>query len=159
MNKQQYQEYLKSEHWEKKKEDFFTNRKYRCLLCGSRMKLEVHHLTYKNLGNEKKIDLVYLCRFCHDKATFSAEKEKINEFLITNRSRNIINRDKPTYNTKEAISFRKRLQRKNRRFKYRCGINYNKKLKIKPRRKDYAGLFTWKAEEVRKTKENEMLSM
>ena len=34
-------------------------------LCLSRSALEVHHLTYTRLGNEKLEDLITLCKSCH----------------------------------------------------------------------------------------------
>jgi hypothetical protein len=36
-------------------------------LCGSKKRLDVHHLTYANLGKESINDLRVLCRSCHDK--------------------------------------------------------------------------------------------
>ncbi|GAB1716951.1 MAG: GTP cyclohydrolase II [Nitrobacter sp.] len=41
---------------------------FRCRLCnndGTESPLEVHHRTYKNLGNEQVGDLTTLCRGCH----------------------------------------------------------------------------------------------
>lgn len=41
---------------------------FRCRLCndeGTDGPLEVHHRTYKNLGNEQVGDLTTLCRRCH----------------------------------------------------------------------------------------------
>lgn len=43
---------------------------YQCVMCGCRgtttIPLEVHHITYRNIGNEDVYkDLLTLCRSCH----------------------------------------------------------------------------------------------
>jgi 5-methylcytosine-specific restriction endonuclease McrA len=42
---------------------------YRCVKCGTRKRLEVHHLSYAHQGDELNHleDLVTLCRSCHRK--------------------------------------------------------------------------------------------
>lgn len=61
----EYQEiYLKSEHWCKIKERFYSLFKS-CQLCNKRGKLNIHHLTYKRIGKEKTTDLIVLCEDCH----------------------------------------------------------------------------------------------
>lgn len=37
-----------------------------CEACGSPDELEVHHITYENLGTEQPQDLVVLCGQCHE---------------------------------------------------------------------------------------------
>lgn len=36
-----------------------------CKACGSNHRLAVHHLSYKNFGNEPMSDLMGLCHSCH----------------------------------------------------------------------------------------------
>lgn len=36
-----------------------------CEDCGARRPLDVHHRTYKRIGNERPEDLVAVCRRCH----------------------------------------------------------------------------------------------
>jgi uncharacterized protein YlaI len=61
-----YAEYLRSEHWRKIKAWFrSTKAKKYCYICESKDNLNLHHKTYKRLGKEKWIDLVYLCERCH----------------------------------------------------------------------------------------------
>lgn len=36
-----------------------------CRACGAIKDLVVHHLTYKNAGNELRGEVILLCRFCH----------------------------------------------------------------------------------------------
>lgn len=63
-----YTFYLQSRHWSEVKTRFWLSKyKKECSLCGrSDVLLEVHHKTYKNIGHEKLIDLLYLCRGCHE---------------------------------------------------------------------------------------------
>ena len=70
MTDQEYADYLKSETWRKKAEQRMQIDGYRCQGCGScgtaENPLEVHHLSYKNLGNEDAFtELVVCCHMCH----------------------------------------------------------------------------------------------
>jgi hypothetical protein len=59
-----YDEYLRSEHWKN-----FTARVRRneCYCCKKQKALQVHHMTYKNIGAEMPEDVVTVCRACHTK--------------------------------------------------------------------------------------------
>lgn len=57
-----YKEYLKSDHWIKTKR---LLKKNNCQICGFSKLLDLHHITYKNVGREQEKDLLTLCRFCH----------------------------------------------------------------------------------------------
>ena len=61
-----YHEYLLSDDWQDKKITMVWLRKS-CYNCGSKEKLQIHHLTYKRLGWEKIRDLRVLCSKCHKK--------------------------------------------------------------------------------------------
>jgi hypothetical protein len=79
MNRREYREhYLKSDYW---KEFRANNIKSECFCCGSHWEdsiwnydddgnctewLELHHINYKNLGKEKKNDVITVCSLCHD---------------------------------------------------------------------------------------------
>lgn len=65
--KMEYQEYLKSDHWQQIRLKALSKAGNRCQLCSSTSNLNVHHNTYKNKGNEDLKDLVVLCRECHTK--------------------------------------------------------------------------------------------
>lgn len=54
-----------SKRWKKKRQECFKHFFYKCALCGSPNHLQAHHITYKNLFNEKPGDLVCLCADCH----------------------------------------------------------------------------------------------
>jgi 5-methylcytosine-specific restriction endonuclease McrA len=65
-----YKAYMQSDAWEKKRTKRLIKDKYTCQDCGQVGHkqgnwLEVHHLTYKNLGNEKLNELLTLCVACH----------------------------------------------------------------------------------------------
>lgn len=64
MNKAEYQEYLKSPHWQSTR-SLVLSRDKKCAVCSSTDHLDVHHNTYVNLGHENYNDLVVLCRECH----------------------------------------------------------------------------------------------
>lgn len=59
-----YREYLQSDEW-KEKRDRRRTIDGKCAICGSKIDLNVHHLTYENVPNEKTSDLVTLCRKHH----------------------------------------------------------------------------------------------
>lgn len=57
-----YAAFLASDYWRT-----FGNsvRNLNCFGCGSSVRLQVHHITYKRLGSELKTDVVTLCSRCH----------------------------------------------------------------------------------------------
>jgi hypothetical protein len=64
-NKSGYAKYLKSHSWKMKRRTVLGRANHRCQLCDTRFRLEVHHRTYKRLGNERDGDLIVLCSSCH----------------------------------------------------------------------------------------------
>jgi len=77
-----YNDYLKSKNWLLKKWELINvYRKLKwnidCLFCHTTDNLQVHHLSYDNVGNEirkwginKGIDICFACRDCHKKYHF-----------------------------------------------------------------------------------------
>lgn len=57
-----YNEYLLSDEWQKLREEALNKYHNRCVICGDKEKLQVHHLNYKNIENPS---LVVLCTDCH----------------------------------------------------------------------------------------------
>ena len=68
-----YKRYLNSSDWkEKKAQARKAKMKGGALLCyccgcgqGGKSKLECHHLSYKNLGNERMNEMEFVCSGCH----------------------------------------------------------------------------------------------
>jgi hypothetical protein len=59
--KPKYYEYIKSAAWKRKRQAAIKHHGICCKVCGTSQNIGVHHLTYKNLGNEKMEDLTILC--------------------------------------------------------------------------------------------------
>lgn len=60
-----YDEYLKTNHWQKIRQKMYAESENSCQLCGRRALLNVHHNNYECLGVEKSTDLIVLCEPCH----------------------------------------------------------------------------------------------
>lgn len=69
-----YLEYIQSLEWAAKRRRALDRAGHRCQLCSSRKKLEVHHNTYENLGDERDEDLTVLCDPCHE--VFHAKRDE-----------------------------------------------------------------------------------
>src|SRR6478735_8882859 len=61
-----YKRYLKSPAWARKRQQVFEFYGKRCYVCKTRKgPIQVHHLTYRRLGNELMADVRPLCFTCH----------------------------------------------------------------------------------------------
>ena len=60
-----YTNYINSANWKSTRVRALTRAKYRCQVCGERSWLQVHHVTYANLGHEADEDMTVLCFRCH----------------------------------------------------------------------------------------------
>lgn len=60
-----YRDYLTTQHWEDTRKRKLSLVGGRCEKCPRSAPLEVHHLTYERLGEERMEDLQTLCRICH----------------------------------------------------------------------------------------------
>lgn len=85
----EYVEYMQSDFWRAKRHAFLSSKKWRCERCGARKRLQAHHKTYANLGNEKFEDLEALCYSCHAKVHdhMYAEAKKKRKRHPTRRER------------------------------------------------------------------------
>lgn len=61
-----YKEYLQSPHWQRIRKIALKRAGYRCQVCNSSGKLEVHHRTYAHRGEEREGDVIVLCDGCHN---------------------------------------------------------------------------------------------
>lgn len=62
---QRYQEYLSSYEWRIIRKNVLEIDNFKCVSCNSKSNLHIHHITYKNVGNENTGDLLTLCSLCH----------------------------------------------------------------------------------------------
>jgi len=67
----QYLLYIRSDAWRERRRRALQRAGFRCQLCGETRRLQVHHVTYVNLGNEKDEDLTALCWYCHFVTTWA----------------------------------------------------------------------------------------
>lgn len=61
----EYQAYLGTNEWRKKRELVLNRAKGVCEGCGQRPATQVHHRTYERIFKEMLFDLVAICRECH----------------------------------------------------------------------------------------------
>lgn len=61
-----YDVYISSQWWEIRKNKYYRVHKKQCCVCGSAKSVELHHLHYKNFGNEEDKDLVPMCHYHHE---------------------------------------------------------------------------------------------
>jgi 5-methylcytosine-specific restriction endonuclease McrA len=74
-----YEEYLRSPKWRRKRKDRLQIDGHACQKCGATSKqyrLEVHHLTYERLSDERMEDLQTLCVLCHPFETSEQRRKK-----------------------------------------------------------------------------------
>lgn len=88
MTRQEYAEYLKSDHWkelrgEKRRRSKKTGGRMRCAICASTDRIETHHLQYKGVYDVETTDLRMLCHDCH---TVAHELMASGELKITSTS-------------------------------------------------------------------------
>ena len=62
-----YASYLSSTTWLELRALILKRDGFKCCSCGSSYELQVHHITYKDIYNEKPEQLVTLCKTCHTK--------------------------------------------------------------------------------------------
>lgn len=66
LRRMSYGDYLRSDHWKSIRAAVLLRDRYKCRQCGSRYRLQVHHLTYENRGTENPDELITYCRRCHE---------------------------------------------------------------------------------------------
>lgn len=73
-----YQKYLASPEWRKKRNQRIILDDNQCQICGSKINLEVHHLTYDRVFNEDVDDLITLYGKCHRMVHGKSEQPSVN---------------------------------------------------------------------------------
>ena len=64
-----YDAYLSSEKWKSKRDKVLKRDNYLCQACLENKATEVHHKTYRYVGDEPLFDLVSVCNPCHERIT------------------------------------------------------------------------------------------
>lgn len=64
-SKEEYSKYLRTFRWTIAKRRLYRERGRQCEKCPNTKALQVHHLTYDRVGNERYSDLQILCAWCH----------------------------------------------------------------------------------------------
>jgi 5-methylcytosine-specific restriction endonuclease McrA len=54
-----------SRQWRCRRDEVIVRQRFRCGRCGQERHLQVHHLSYDHLGDERPDELVALCLMCH----------------------------------------------------------------------------------------------
>ncbi len=68
LKKMPYNDYLKTDHWQKIRRKALKNARGACQLCNNKDSiLNVHHRTYERRGEELLSDVIVLCQVCHEK--------------------------------------------------------------------------------------------
>jgi phage terminase large subunit GpA-like protein len=61
----EYKRYLRSNAWAIRKNAYYRRFNRQCAACGSWKRIQLHHVSYENLGHEPDQGLVPLCRADH----------------------------------------------------------------------------------------------
>lgn len=95
-----YEKYIVSSEWRAKRKERLGIDNSRCAVCWSKEKLEVHHLTYENLGNEDVWnDLLTLCVKHHDIETDAHRRRKYSkkEYKVDSVKSNLMRTEEILY--------------------------------------------------------------
>src|SRR4051812_21846173 len=60
-----YKDYIKSKAWRRRKAEYFKRHPKRCAVCRN-PHVDLHHISYRNIGNERDDQLIPLYRIHHD---------------------------------------------------------------------------------------------
>jgi RNase P subunit RPR2 len=80
MKRPRYQDYIQSPEWEKVRKRILKRARGKCEKCRKRPPLQVHHLTYARLGNERDEDLLAVCGPCHQ--SFHPDKQFLRPSFV-----------------------------------------------------------------------------
>ena len=89
-----YADYLQSDEWFQIRFRALLLARFHCEFCGQPanatgrgpLGLDVHHLSYDRLGEERPEDVIVLCRDCHSDAhEFPKRLEEIRAFAMRRR--------------------------------------------------------------------------
>ncbi|MCH7826998.1 MAG: HNH endonuclease [Bacteroidetes bacterium] len=82
-----YSDKLKDPRWQKKRLEILSRDDWTCQSCGNRRRtLHVHHILYNSNADPwdyKEIDLIVLCKICHEVWHFIYDKCDYDPLLIS----------------------------------------------------------------------------
>lgn len=80
-----YNEYLRSEEWQARRQAVLERADWHCEDCGAEVATHAHHHTYSRVGRERLSDLEALCPSCHDgrHGTFDNETRTLATEALT----------------------------------------------------------------------------
>lgn len=90
-------EYYKSDKWQYARTIKRDNPQLRCSICnnseGEHVQMELHHNTYRNLGEENGYELEWLCSTCHqelhEKVTYLVQGHSVMSFVAASMKTDI----------------------------------------------------------------------
>ncbi len=85
--RKEYTDYLQSEKWAKIRRKVFRHYggEHRCCCCGIKQPIiDIHHMTYDRIFDEKLEDLRPLCRVCH--SNYHNKSLSLSELSVINKS-------------------------------------------------------------------------
>lgn len=92
--RKRYEEVMNSDGWRSRRLLALHRASSKCEECGSEDRLHVHHLTYRNFGNELPEDLQVLCESCHVKKHQKPKRPKARKPARPKPSKMITSRQK-----------------------------------------------------------------
>ena len=81
-----YSQYLESPEWQNKKIEYKQNK---CEICKSSCQLDLHHLNYETVGDERLEDLATLCKICHRASHLKTSKNQ-EKYLPSKLATNLL---------------------------------------------------------------------
>jgi 5-methylcytosine-specific restriction endonuclease McrA len=61
-----YSKYINSEAWQKRRSVILNRDNFKCRICQTADATDVHHISYRNLCSESDLELISVCRECHE---------------------------------------------------------------------------------------------
>lgn len=79
-----YDTYLASPAWAEFRRGWFERHpRTGCYLCGTRQRLQLHHLRYDRVGQERDSDVRAMCSSCHEKIHAYARRQRMTVYNAT----------------------------------------------------------------------------
>lgn len=104
-----YRDYITSDKWKKRKQDYFETHIRKCRACNSSKRIHLHHKTYRRLGDERDADLIPLCHICHSSLHRSQKKSGQNLWIATEE---FIRRKKKKRSPRKVVKRQSRLSKR-----------------------------------------------